>query len=104
MEIVTGILGNFIVQILLGVGAMVFIISIGEAISKGMAGRTRQRSSEEKHVIQSLQKEIAALRRELDEIRSLSVDHSMSLDRNVEVLQQRVQRLEERANERETLP
>lgn len=103
MEVLSGVLGNFFVQILLGIGAMVFLITLGEAISKGVAGRSRRRNDEEKHVIQSLQKEIVALRRELDELRSLAVDHSMSLDRNVEVLQQRVEHLEGRANERETL-
>ncbi|MER3414543.1 MAG: hypothetical protein C4341_10035 [Armatimonadota bacterium] len=103
MEILNNIFGNFVVQILLGVAVMVFIIAIGEAISKGVAGRSRERSAEQKRVIQSLQKEIAALRQELEEMRSLTVNHSMSLDRNVEVLQQRVQRLEERATDRETL-
>lgn len=103
MEVVNSIVGNFVVQILLGVGVMVFIIAIAEAISKGLVGRSQRRSNEEKQIIQSLQKEVASLRQELEQLRSLSVDHSMSLDRNVEVLQQRVERLEQQANDRDTL-
>lgn len=98
MDSITPVLDNVVVQILLGVGAMVFLISVGEAISKALSGRVRARSTEEKQLIQSLQKEIVTLRREFEELRNLSVEHSMSLDRNVEILQQRVQRLEDQAS------
>lgn len=82
---------------------MVFLISVGEALGKALSSRARARSTEEKQLVQSLQKEIVALRQEFEELRNLSVEHSMSLDRNVEILERRVQRLEDQASNRETL-
>jgi TolA-binding protein len=103
LDSITPILNNVVVQVLLGIGAMVFLISVGEAISKALSSRARARSAEEKQLVQSLQKELVSLRQEFEELRSLSVEHSMSLDRNVEILEQRVQRLEDQASDRETL-
>lgn len=103
MDSLTPVLNNVVVQVLLGVGAMVFLISVGEALGKALSSRARARSTEEKQLVQSLQKEIVALRQEFEELRNLSVEHSMSLDRNVEILERRVQRLEDQASNRETL-
>ncbi|GIV02421.1 MAG: hypothetical protein KatS3mg015_1251 [Fimbriimonadales bacterium] len=101
MEVMNSILENFVVQIFLGIGGMILLISIGEAIRNRVTHKARRRSKEEAQVIAMLQKEVAELRKQVEELRTLALDHSMSLDRNVEILQQRLDGLEQRVNQQQ---
>jgi hypothetical protein len=101
MEAVQSIFENVVVQVLLGVGGMVFLMALGEAIRNLATFRAKQRSKEEVQVIALLQREVAQLREEVAEVRSLAVDHSMSVDRNVELIQRRLDTLEQRIQDQQ---
>ena len=96
---------NFVVQILLGVGAMVFLILMGETI-KTSASKSNARVSKEAEakIKGDMQKEIKALREEVAALKSTLLEHSMSLQTNVDMLQHRVNNVEGRSQEVHRLP
>lgn len=84
---------------MVGIGIMVFLISIAESFSKGIRGRHEKRNKDlEKKLTSEVTKEVERLREEMNKLRSTLVDHSMSLDTSVENLSRRVEALERRAN------
>ena len=94
------ILNNFVVQVLLGIGGMVFLITLGEAI-RGAAARhnDNSRKEEQLRIRAGLQQEIQSLRQQMDDLKSTLLEHSMSLDSNVEGLKYRVENLERKSME-----
>lgn len=94
------ILDNWVVQILLGIGAMVFLITLGESFAKGAARRTEKlRAQQEARIRSAFQGELNSLREEMNNLKSTLLEHSMSLDRNVEGLKYRLDTLETKRNE-----
>jgi hypothetical protein len=95
MGALESILRNFIVQIFLGIGAMVFLITIGEAIRSSASKRGNSRSKEEEEKMRSeFRQELGALREEMQTMKSILLEHSMSLDANVENLKNRIEHVE----------
>ncbi|GEM_PF-2281562 len=86
---------NSVVQILVGIGMMVMLIGIGGRIRRSTLRDGRFNKEMEMRVRSSAQAELQRLRDEMTELRKTLVDHSMSLDRNVELLTRRVEALEE---------
>jgi len=96
------IVNNVVVQILLGVGGMVFLITLGEALRNNAMRRGQQLGKEAEAKIKAdLQKDIVAIRQEIDNLKSVLLEHSMSLDSNVETLKHRLQHLESQVHHRE---
>jgi hypothetical protein len=86
---------NSVVQILVGIGMMVMLIGLGGRIRRSSLRDGRLNKELEMKVRSSSQAELQRLRDEMTELRKTLVDHSMSLDRNVELLTRRVEALEE---------
>jgi uncharacterized protein YlxW (UPF0749 family) len=102
MSALEGLLNNFVVQIMIGIGMMVFLISVGESFSKGIRGRHERRNKDlERKLTSDVTKEVDKLREEMNKLRSTLVEHSMSLDTSVENLSRRVEALERRTNSAE---
>ena len=82
---------NPVFAIFVGIGVMVFIIKLGEAIHT-RAGRSAPvpASSE----VTDLRKQVDTLQNELRDLRDTATQHAMSLDRNVELLTQRLNQVE----------
>jgi uncharacterized protein YceH (UPF0502 family) len=100
-----GLFGNFVVQILLGVGGMVFLILMGETIKTGASKSGARLTKEAEAKIKGeMQKEIKALREEVAALKSTLLEHSMSLQTNVDMLQHRVSNVEGRSQEVRRLP
>ncbi len=94
------ILNNFVVQVLLGIGGMVFLITLGEAIRGGAARHNdKSRKEDQLRIRAGLQQEIQSLREQMEQLKSTLLEHSMSLDSNVEGLKYRVDSLERKAQE-----
>lgn len=94
LEALAGVIRNPLVAIFLGIGAMVFIIKLGEAFS---GEHRRKRAVQPAPLeIEPLRAEIESLREEMKLLRDTTTQHAMSLDRNVELLNQRVTDLDGR--------
>ncbi|MGI8923913.1 MAG: hypothetical protein ACR2HJ_07735 [Fimbriimonadales bacterium] len=92
--------GNFVVQILVGVGLMVFLITLAETFKASALRKTNKLSKEEEFKIKGdMQKEIMALREEVDALKSTLLEHSMSLQSNVDGIKHRLERVETRSQE-----
>jgi hypothetical protein len=94
MDWLNSLLSNFVVQILIGVGLMVCLIMIGEAVksifSNRLSGKSLRKAREEAG------KELSGLREEMKAMKDTLLAHSMSLDENVGHLARRVENLERR--------
>lgn len=92
MDWLNSLLSNFVVQILIGVGLMVCLIMIGEAVkslfSNRLSGKAVRKAREE------ASKEISGLREEMKAMKDTLLAHSMSLDENLNNLARRVDYLE----------
>ena len=89
------VINNVVVQILLGVGGMVFLICLGEALRNNVSRRsTRLDKEQEVKIKADFQKDIVALRNEVEKLRTIVLEHSMSLDNNVETLKHRMNHVE----------
>lgn len=102
MEISKNFLNNFVVQILLGIGMMVFIIIIGNAISDFFSKRQKRL---DKKFTENLRKaatqDVSKMREEIEQLRATLLEHSLSLESNFESLRQRVEHLERKSKELE---
>jgi hypothetical protein len=96
------IMRNFVVQILLGIGGMVMLIMLGEAIRNIAHRKPGTDKAAESRIRADVQKELVSMRSEVDQLRSILVEHSMSLDNNVETLSRRVAHLEQRISSQES--
>lgn len=95
------VFGNFLVQVFVGIGIMVLLIMVGEAFARSL--RPISKMQAERMVVvmrEDLQGQIEALRQEVHSARSTVLDHSISLERNMETLVRRVERLEKAASQR----
>lgn len=98
MGILEQIFGNFVVQVMTGVGIMILFVGIAGRIRTGSRTRdTKSLKELEMKVLSESQQQIAKLRDEMADLKSTLVEHSMSLDRNVEQLSRRVESLERTA-------
>lgn len=97
MEVISGFFGNFVVQVLLGVGAMIFLIMLGESV-RSMVHRHNERlsSKAEEQLRSEFAAEISHLREQMSSLQGTLLEHSMSLDNNVEGLKHKVSALEQR--------
>lgn len=88
------LLSNFVVQILIGVGLMVCLIMIGEAVKSiflnHLSGRALRKARGD------VERELSGLREEMKAMKDTLLAHSMSLDENVGHLARRVENLESR--------
>ncbi|HWP30404.1 MAG TPA: hypothetical protein VNK96_01575 [Fimbriimonadales bacterium] len=102
MEIFRDFLNNFVVQILLGIGVMVFIIMLGNAIADFFSKREKRL---DKKFTENLKKEasqdISKMREEIEQLRATLLEHSLSLESNLESLRHRVEHLERKSRELE---
>jgi predicted nucleic acid-binding Zn-ribbon protein len=92
MNWLQSLFGNFFVQILVGLGLMVFLITIGEAIKSLVSNRTSGKAIRKAREASS--KELVGLRNEIQSMKEMLLAHSMSLDENVSHLARRVEHLE----------
>ena len=81
---------------------MVFLITLGDAI-RNSASKSRPKQSKEFEVKLrgDMQKELVTLRQEMESMKSLLLEHSMSLDANVEALKHRMDNAERKLNSQE---
>lgn len=102
MEIFRDFLNNFVVQVLLGVGVMVFIIMLGNALADFFSKREKRLDQK---FTENLKKEaaqdISKMREELEQLRATFLEHSLSVESNLESLRQRVEYLERKSLETE---
>lgn len=92
---------NFFVQVFVGIGLMVFLIAIGEAFARMLRPLWKKQTERMVSAMkEDLQGQIEALRQEVRSARSTVLDHSMSLESNVETLVRRVERLEQTTSQR----
>ena len=85
------LLENPVFAIFAGIGVMVFIIKIGDAIhARALRHPTPSTPAE----VPLLKQQMEALHAELRELRDTATQHAMSLDRNVELLTQRLNQVE----------
>ncbi|MCW5946004.1 MAG: hypothetical protein KIT74_03120 [Fimbriimonadales bacterium] len=94
MSWLNALLSNFVVQILVGIGLMVFLITVGEAIKSLVTSRTSGRAL--KRAREQSSKELESMRTEMQQMKDMLLSHSMSLDENVSHLARRVEHLERR--------
>lgn len=80
------------VAIILAIGVMVFLIQLGEALSKRTSAKARGISDKE---LNELREQMAAMRRELTELRETAGEHALSVDRSLDMLSDPVGRLEQ---------
>lgn len=99
MNGILGILEFPPVAILLSIGVMVFLIKLGEAF----AGAARRRPDPGRVDMAPMQSQIDQLRDELRLLRDTSTQHAMSLDRNVETLNERVGHMESKVEKVEEI-
>ncbi len=92
MSWLQSLLGNFFVQIFIGIGIMVLLITIGESIKSLVSGRTSGKAIRKAREESS--KELVGLRNEMQSMKEMLLAHSMSLDENVSHLARRVEHLE----------
>jgi F0F1-type ATP synthase membrane subunit b/b' len=84
---------------------MVFLILMGETIKTGASKSSAGLGKESEAKIKGeMQKEIKALREEVASLKSTLLEHSMSLQTNVDMLQHRVSNVEGRSQEVRRLP
>jgi F0F1-type ATP synthase membrane subunit b/b' len=84
---------------------MVFLILMGETIKTGASKSSARLGKESEAKIKGeMQKEIKALREEVASLKSTLLEHSMSLQTNVDMLQHRVSNVEGRSQEVRRLP
>lgn len=84
---------------------MVFLILMGETIKTGASKSGARLGKEAEAKIKGeMQKEIKALREEVAALKSTLLEHSMSLQTNVDMLQHRVSNVEGRSQEVRRLP
>jgi len=102
MEIFRDFLNNFVVQVLLGIGLMVFIILFGNALANFFSKREKRL---DKKFTENLRKEVAQdiskMREEIEQLRTTLLEHSLSLESNFESLRHRVEHLERKSRELE---
>lgn len=80
-----------VVAIILAIGVMVFLIQLGEALTKRSSAKARGISDKE---LDELRKQMDSLRRELTELRETAGEHALSVDRSLSMLSDRLGRLE----------
>lgn len=98
-QLFADLFSNFLVQVFLGIGMMVALIILADGFRLfGVRRDKRQEKELEMRIKSSSQEQIEKLRGELSQLRDTLVDHSMSLDQNVEHLSKRVDSLEQRIN------
>jgi len=81
-----------VVAIILAIGVMVFLIQLGEALTKRSSAKARGISDKE---LAELLDQMASMRRELTELRETAGEHALSVDRNLSMLSDRLKRLEQ---------
>jgi uncharacterized coiled-coil protein SlyX len=81
--------------IFFGIGVMVFVIKLGESIHARASHHAPPPASSQ---VTDVQQQVGAVQAELRELRDTVTQHAMSLDRNVELLTQRLNQLEGRAS------
>lgn len=92
MEAIRSLLDNFVVQIFIGIGIMVVLITLAEAV-KVRAGKSRGKADAKLKA--ELEQQVQSLREEVQQLRSTVLDHSMSLEANVEGIKHRVASIEQ---------
>lgn len=96
-EILRELFGNVVVQVLVGIGIMTLLMGFGRALRDGARGRDKRAEKElEMKLLSESQAQLAKMRSEMDQLKTTLVEHSMSLDRNFELLSSRVKSLETR--------
>lgn len=95
MEALSSVFQNFIVQIFIGIGIMVLLVSLASAM-KLLAGKSHGKADTKLRA--DLEQQVQSLRDEVQQLRTTLLDHSMSLEANVEGIKHRVNSIERNNN------
>ena len=83
------------VAIILAIGLAIFLIQLGEFVTKTATAKTRGISDND---LAELREQMATIRRELSELRETAGEHALSVDRSLSMLSDRLLRLEQQDN------